>query len=303
MYKKVLVPLDGSELAEVALVYAKEVASKLRLSLVLLHVYSSAEAELVPARQAYINSKVDTIRRELKAETEAGIEPVSQEVTVRGELAKGYPAEEILRYAEENSIDFILVSTHGRTGIKLWTMGSVADKILRASKVPIWLIRAGVPPEIASDKWPTQRMLVLLDGSELAEAVLPHVETLTKQRGADLVDIVLLQVCEPTPFAVYYYSTVPIDWEDYIARCKREDEQHLAKIEKRLKDAGLKVRSELLMGKPADAIIDYVGKNPVNLIVMSTHGRSGLSRWVYGSVADKVLHGASTPIFLVRPRQ
>jgi len=301
MYKKMLVPLDGSDLAEVALVYAREVASRLRLAVVLLHVYSSAETELVPARQAYINSKVDTIRRELEVETEAGIEPVSEDVTVRGELAEGYPAEEILRYAEENSIDFILMSTHGRTGIKLWTMGSVADKILRASKVPIWLIRAGVPPEIISDKLQTRRMLVLLDGSELAESVLPHVETLAKQRGTDLIDIVLLQVCEPTPLAVYYYSTVPIDWQDYIARCKREDEQYLAKIEKRLKDAGLKVRYDLLMGKPADAIIDYVSENPVNLIVMSTHGRSGLSRWVYGSVAEKVLHGTSTPIFLVRP--
>lgn len=101
---------------------------------------------------------------------------------------------------------------------------------------------------------------------------------------------------------MYYYSTVPIDWQDYIARCKREDEQYLAKIEKRLKDAGLKVRYELLMGKPTDAIVEYLTKNPVNLVVMSTHGRSGLSRWVYGSVAEKVLHGTSTPIFLVRPR-
>ncbi len=300
MYKKMLVPLDGSELAEIALEYAKEVASKLRLSLVLLHVYSPAEAEQVPARQAYINSKVDTVRRELKA-AEAGSGPVSEEVTVRGELVEGYPAEEILRYAEENSIDFILMSTHGRTGIKLWAMGSVADKILRSSKVPIWLIRAGAPPEIISDRLPTRRMLVLLDGSELAESVLPHVETLARQRGADLVDIILLGVCEPMPVAAYYYSTVPIDWEDYIVRCKREDEQYLAKIEMRLKSAGLKAHLELLMGKPADAVIDYVSKNPVNLIVMSTHGRSGLSRWVYGSVAEKVLHGISTPIFLVRP--
>jgi len=301
MYKKVLVPLDGSELAEGALVYAKEVARRLRLAVVLFHVYGSAETELVPARQAYINSKVDTIRRELKAQTEAGIEPIGEEVTVRGELAEGYPAEEILRYAAENSIDFILMSTHGRTGIKLWAMGSVADKVLRASRVPIWLIRAGVPPEIISDKLPTRRMIVLLDGSELAESVLPHVETLAKQRGADLVDIILLGVCEPMPVAAYYYATVPIDWEDYIVRCKREDEQYLTNIEKRLKSAGLKAHSELLMGKPADAIIDYVSKNPINLIVMSTHGRSGLSRWVYGSVAEKVLHGTSTPIFLVRP--
>jgi nucleotide-binding universal stress UspA family protein len=301
MYKKMLVPLDGSELAEVALMYAKEVASKLHLSLVLLHVYSSVEAEHVPELQAYIDSKVDAVRRELKIGKVAGNLPAGEKLTVRGELAEGYPAEEILRYAEQNGIDFILMSTHGRTGIKLWTMGSVADKVLRASKVPVWLIRAGAPPEAISDKLPTRRMLVLLDGSELAESVLPHVETLAKQQGADLVDIILLGVCELTPVAVYYYSTVPIDWEDYIARCRLEDKQYLDNIEKRLKSAGLKAHSELLTGKPADAIIDYVSKNPVNLIVMSTHGRSGLGRWVYGSVAEKILHGTPTPVFLVRP--
>lgn len=300
MYKKMLVPLDGSELAEIAFTYAKEIAGKLCLSAILLHVYSSAEAEHVPELQAYIDSKVDTLKRELKKETGAGIQP-GEESTVRGELVEGYPAEEILRCAEQNNIDFILMSTHGRTGIKLWAMGSVADKVLRASRVPVWLIRAGAAPEIISDKFPARKILVLLDGSELAESVLPHVETLAKQQGPDLVDIVLLGVCEAMPVAAYYYSTVPIDWEDYIARCKREDEQYLSKIEKRLKDTGLKAHPELLMGKPADAIIDYVSKKPVDLIVMSTHGRSGLGRWVFGSVAEKILHGTSTPIFLVRP--
>ncbi len=292
MYKKMLVPLDGSELAEITLVYAREVARKLHLSLVLLHVYSPAEAEHVPEQQAYIDGNVDTLRRELKKETG---------LTVQGELAEGYPAEEILRYAEQNSVDFILMSTHGRTGIKLWTMGSVADKVLRASSVPVWLVRAGASPEDIYYKLPTRKLLVLLDGSELAESVLPHVETLAKQQGSDMVDIILLGVCELTPVGVYYYATVPIDWEDYIARCKLEDKQYLDNIEKRLKSAGLKAHPELLTGKPADAIIDYASKNPVNLIVMSTHGRSGLGRWVYGSVAEKILHGTSTPIFLVRP--
>jgi nucleotide-binding universal stress UspA family protein len=82
---------------------------------------------------------------------------------------------------------------------------------------------------------------------------------------------------------------------------KRQDEQYLAKIEKRLRDSGLNVRSEVLIGKPAETIVQYASENRASLIVMSTHGRSGPGRWVFGSVAEKVLHGVTTPILLVRP--
>jgi nucleotide-binding universal stress UspA family protein len=303
MYKRVLVPLDGSELAEVVFVYAKELAGRLGLDLVLLHIYSPDEAASVPMRRAYVERAAEIIKRQSEeAREKAGIKPGVKAVNVRGELAPGYPAEEILRYADENGIDLILMATHGRSGIKRWTMGSVADKVLRASKVPVWLIRAGIPQEIVYDKWPTRTILVLLDGSELAESVLPHVEAVAKQRGAELVDVILLSVCEPALLPSYYPAAMPLNWDDNVARCKRSNGEYLAKIEKRLKEAGLRVRSEVLAGKPAEAIVDYVSKNSVNLIVMSTHGRSGPSRWVLGSVAEKVLLGVSSPILLVRPR-
>jgi nucleotide-binding universal stress UspA family protein len=300
MYKKMLIPLDGSELAEVVLVYAIELTSRLGLEVILFHVYSPEEVELLPMRRTYIDKKVETMRRQLETQTKTGPKPISEKVEVHGELAEGYPAEEIIRYADDKGIDIILMGTHGRSGINRWAMGSVADKVLRASKVPIWLVRAGIPPETVLNKWPMRKVLVLLDGSELAESVLPHVEALAKQRGTEFIDVTLLEVLEPIPPAVYYFNyTVPIDWGDIIDRSEKEVEKYLARTEKRLKDAGLKVQSEFLMGKPAETIVDYVNKNPVNLVVMSTHGRSGLSRWVLGSVAEKVLLGVSSPIFLV----
>ena len=127
----------------------------------------------------------------------------------------GYPPDEILRYADENDVDLILMATHGRTGPKRWTMGSVADKILRASKVPVWLVRALIPDETPYDKWPSKTMLVPLDGSELAESVLPHAEALAKQRDTKLLEVVLLRVCEPTVAPSYYapeLSGVPLNW-------------------------------------------------------------------------------------------
>lgn len=311
MYKRILVPLDGSELAEVVFVYIKELAGRLGPDVILLRVYSPGERELLPMYQAYVERAAEIISRQSEeVRKRIGIQPGGKAVEARGELAVGYPAEEILRYADENNIDFILMATHGHSGIRRWAMGSVADKVLRASKIPVLLVRAGIPEEIVYDKWPKRTILVPLDGSELAETVLPHVEMLAKQHGAELVDVVLLRVCEHPVIPSDYPPTMRLSWEEHVkqemARVRRVSEQYLAGLEKRLKDVGLRVRSEVLVGKtlggnPADEIIDYANRNPFNLIVMATHGRSGLSRWAYGSVAERVLLGVSCPIFLVRP--
>jgi len=308
MYRKMLVPLDGSQLAEVVFPYAKELAGRLDLEIILLHVYSPAERESGAMHRAYIDRVTDIIRRQSEeVEGRMGVQPEKKAVQVQGEVAEGYPAEEILRYADKNDVDLILIATHGHSGVRRWAMGSVADKVLRASKVPVWLARAGIHEEIVYDKWPKRTVLVPLDGSELAESVLPHAEALAKQRGAELVEVVLVRVCEPPVIpADYPEASMPLSWEEHVeqvvAKCRHACEQYLAEVEKGLKDAGLEVRSEVLVGKPGNEIVDYVNRNPFNLIVMSTHGRSGLGRWAYGSIADKVLHGVSSPIFLVRPR-
>lgn len=302
-YKRMLVPLDGSELAEVVFTYAKELAGRLGTDIILFHVCAPEEGALLPMRRAYIERSVETIRRQSEELLKkSGAQPGSKSIEVRGEVATGYPAEEIIRYAEANDVDLIVMATHGRSGIKRWTMGSVADKVLRASGIPVWLVRAELPKEIVYDQLPTRKILVLLDGSGLAESVLPHVEAVAKQHDAGLVEVVLLGVSEPMLLPSYYPATLPLNWDDHITRCKRENEGYLTKVEKRLSDAGLKVKTEALVGKPADAIVDYASKNPVNLIIMSTHGRSGIGRWVFGSVAERVLLGVTSPILLVRPR-
>ncbi len=313
MYERMLVPLDGSKLAEVVFAYATELAGRLSLDVTLLHVCSPKEQESAPMHRAYVERAGETIRHHLEEiQKKAGIQPGSSAVATRGELAVGYPAEEILSYADENDIDLILMATHGRSGIRRWAIGSVADKVLRASKVPVWLVRAGIPEEVVYDQWTRRTILVPLDGSELAESVLPHVEALVKQLGTELVDVILLRVCEPPIISSDYPEAImPLSWEEHVeqqmARSKRVSEEYLTKVKKRLKDAGLKVRSEVLVGKPplgnpADEIVDYANRNPFNLIVIATHGRSGISRWAYGSVAARVLLGVSSPLFLVRPR-
>jgi nucleotide-binding universal stress UspA family protein len=302
-----LVPLDGSELAEKALIYAKELAGRLDLDVTLLYVCDKEEYQVLPMHRSYVERAADLAKTQIEAvRASTGGKSKAKAGQVVGRVTVGYPAEEILRHIDENNIDLILMTTHGRSGIKRWVMGSVADKVLRASRVPVLLIRAGIPDDIAYDKWPKTTILVPLDGSKLAESVLPHAEALAKQRGLDGAELVLLRVTEPPTIPSDYPAAMPESWEEHVemetARRKRDSQQYLAGIEKGLKDAGFNVRSEVLVGNPAEEIVGHCGRNRFSLTVIATHGRSGISRWAYGSVAEKVLLATSCPILVVRPR-
>lgn len=309
MYRRVLVLLDGSELAEVVFPFATELAARLDLEVVLLQVYGAIGRDFIPVHQAYVDRAAETIRHRVEdLQERLGVQPSSKVVEVRGELADGYYADEILRYADEHDVDLILMASHGRSGIRRWRMGSVADKVLRASKIPVLLVRAGVEDAVPYDRWPTRSLLVPLDGSEKAESVLPHAEALARQRAIEPVTVNLVRVCDP-PVAPSYYSPelsgVPLNWGEFMeqemTRCKHTATEYLAGIARRFEDAGVKAESEVLVGRAADEIIDYAGKHPFGIIVMTSHGRSGISRLVYGSVAESVLLGVTNPILLMKP--
>jgi nucleotide-binding universal stress UspA family protein len=304
MYRKMLVALDTSELSAASFPYAKELAARLNLSVILLHVHSPEERGVISRLQADIDHKAEIVKRQSEeVQKKIGVEPRDKVIQVQGEVALGSPDEEILRCAKENDVDLILMATHGRSGIRRLALGSVAEKVLRASNVPVWLVRPGTPEEVVYDRWPGRTMLVPLDGSALAEAVLPHVEVLSQQQGTDTVDVILLRVySRPVPPPVNEYTTASLD--EYMqmetARRKETAEEYLAQTENKLRDKGLVVRSEVLEGRPADEIIGYANANPCNLIVMSTHARSGLHQAIRGSVAAKVLQKADSPIVLVK---
>lgn len=302
-----LVPLDGSEPAEKVLVYAKELAARLDLDVSLLYVCTKEEYQVLPMHRSYVERLAEQVKTQTAAVRASMGGPSKGKVAqVSGRVTVGYPAEEILRYADENKIDLILMSTHGRSGMKRWVLGSVADKVLRASRLPVLLVRSGTSDETPYDKWPRRKLVVPLDGSKVAESVLPHLEALAKQKGLDGIEVLLLQVSEPPEIQSDYPASMPLTWEEHVkeetARRKRGAEQYLATVEKRLKDAGLNARSEALVGKPAQVIVDYCSKDGFNLIVMATHGRSGLSRWAFGSIAERVLQGTTSPIVVIRPR-
>lgn len=304
MYRKMLVPLDVSELSAVSFPYARELAARLDLEIILLHVQSPGEQGEIPRLQDDIRHRAEIVKRQAEEVRERiGIKPGGKAIQVRGEVATGSPAEEIIRSATENNVDLILMATHGRSGIKRLVLGSVAEKVLRTSNVPVWLVRPGAPEEVVNYQWPGKTILVPLDGSELAEAVLPHVEVLAKQRGTEQVEVILLRVygrALPPPVSEYT-AVVPAEYMQMETdRRKQIAGRYLAEIENQLRDKGLMVRSVVLEGRPAEQIIDYANAYPGNLIVMSTHARSGLRRAARGSVAADILQKANSPVVLVR---
>ncbi len=309
MYRKILVPLDGSAGAEVTLPFAKELAARMKgVEVALLHIVAPEErGKLEPMHRAYIAAAAESIRIQAgEIQKKLGVKPAGDSIKVTGDMVVGYPDDEIPRFAAAKGVDLILVSTQDGSGGKKRALGHVAEKIMRQSKIPVWLVRAGLRDAVPYDKWTKKTLIVVLDGSETAESVLPHVNTLAQQTG-ETIEVVLIRVCEPPPMPSYYsmeLSGVPLNWGQYVKQeldqCKQVSKAYLDGVEKRFKDKNISVRSEILLGKASSEIINYAANNPQSMIMMTTHGRSGLGRLVYGSVAESVLLSAFNPIFLVR---
>jgi nucleotide-binding universal stress UspA family protein len=307
MYRRILVPLDGSKTAEVVLPYAKELAGRLDLDPYFLHVCEPGSTETATADRIYINDLAQKVKYDIKEiQTETGEGKINRTLETVEEVIEGHAAEEIINYAQKKDIDLILLSTHGHSGIKQWAMGNNADKVLRKAKCPTLLVKAAIPEEIIHSEWCRRTILVPLDGSSTAEYALPHAEMLAKQRGIEPVKIVLVRVCEPVfVTADYPEASMKLTWEEHVKHMqdhvKEIAMQYLNKIQKRMEYSGIKVTSVVLMGKAADEIIKYAQDNAPNLIVMSTHGYSAVNRWEYGNIANKIVYGSRSPVFLVRP--
>jgi len=141
------------------------------------------------------------------------------------------------------------------------------------------------------------KVLVPLDGSEVAECALNHMQTIV--RGCNIVDVVLLRVISPTASYRESFATVS-DLERVESEERTAARAYLDATVKQLAEVGLNVQADMLSGDAAEAIVDYASDNGVDLIIMATHGRSGVRRWAMGSVADRVVRHASVPVLLAR---
>jgi nucleotide-binding universal stress UspA family protein len=300
MFEKLLVATDGSELAEAALPYAEELAGRLGSEVALLNICESEEQRASNMRQLYMSRLAETLEQGIREyrRLAGGLE--SEETKVESVIVTGNPAEEIIDYAETQHVSLIIMATHGRSGIRRWTMGSVATKVLRGSSVPLALIKAGEPRPAMRERWLLAKALLPLDGSEVGETAVAYVEELAVRLK---MEVTLLQVVEPKYIAI---GAEPWDYSPYRQEWLEAMEQsacaYLAGIEQRLNAKGIVVNSRIESGVATERILEVAEQIGADVIAMSTHGRSGVARWAIGSVADRLAHAGNIPLILVRAR-
>ncbi len=286
MYERIVVPLDGSDIAEAALPAAIEIARVLGSRIILLNVCNMSKEEC-DVYQDYLDMQAKKVAGQIERKADTVI-------------VKGNAADEIVNYIDKNKIGLTIMGTHGRSGISQWAIGSVAEKVVREANQPILLMRSQEKCTV-SDEGILNRIIVPLDGSERGEAALPYVEEIARVSHGEIVLLHILEKQYHFATAADSYVQIPYTAEE-MKPIKAEVQAYLDKVSQRLLAKGLHVRSEMLEGKPAEAIITFSGKTGINMIAISTHGRTGLSRVVFGSVTDKVIHSSCARVLIVRPQ-
>ncbi|MBM3142030.1 MAG: universal stress protein [Chloroflexi bacterium] len=283
MYEKILVPLDGSELAEQAIPYVEWLARKFNSEVIFITVCFAGDP-LERALKEYIERRAEKIQ--------------SLGMKARSACIEGEPATSIIDFACKNDVSLIVISTHGRTGVSHWPLGSIANKVVQRSHIPVFLVRSSHLGKAPADK-ELRKILLTLDGSHFSEAIIPYVEKLAKGMDSEAA---LLRVIEPAklPQLAAYRDRKKYE-KDFMAKLEREAERYLDKKKTALASKGVKVNSVLLEGKPVETILQYAEDNSVNLIALTTHGFSGITKWAYGSVASRIIEGSPKPVLLVRP--
>ncbi len=291
MIKSILLPLDGSRLAESVLPYASELATKTGAELTLFTSIHQVDAWTGYLAQVDTGQQSELAAVYLKEKAE---ELRARGLKVRTEIVYGAPAETILNYAADQDVDLIAMSTHGRSGITRWAFGSVADKVLHSTHRPLLLIRGA---EQGEQSGVISKILVPLDGSKVSLAVLPFVEELAQTLGASLVLFHALPLLSALPGA----ETAPLYVGNMYETLQAQAEQLLGRVEKEVKQRGIEVSRLVAVGSEVTHIVQAAQDTGADLIALSTHGRSGLDRWVMGSVAEGVVRRSALPCLVIRP--
>jgi nucleotide-binding universal stress UspA family protein len=308
----ILVPLDGSRLAEQVLPHVEVLAPLLGASVCLLHVVpTSAHITMVgdsilgffgvdepPERYDQRERRVWEIERQ---RAESYLEPRAARLRAAGldvaiAVRLGQPAETIVEAAKHWHANFIAMATHGASGLRRWALGSVADKVVQASTTPVLVVRGA---EGAREV--PKRILVPLDGSQLAKQALPIAGNLALHGPAELI---LLRAVMPAELWPEFRPFDPTISQPELSAANPYDQaaHDLEACAANLRREQIAASTIVAVGHAAEAIVDEAARREADLIVMATHGYGGLKRWALGSIADKVLHATTTPLMLVRVR-
>lgn len=303
MYRSIVVPLDGSAFGRRAVPVALALARRDHAVVRLVHVHEPVA--YAAGEPIYVSTHVDELRGTMRTDLTALAARLTQEalVQVDAEFLDGSVVPTLERYLAGRSADLVVMMTHGWGGVRRAWLGSVADGLVRQSPVPVLLVRAGA-------EWPGnlieplfRRVLVPLDGSGRAEVVLDHVVRLGGTSEATLYTLLTLVLPLPLPLLDY---PEPIS-ESAIGHpgLERQRDAALAyqsTVAEGLRQQGVRVETRVVVHpRAAEGILEEAEAQQADLIALATHGRGVVSRFFLGSVADKVVRGASMPLLVYRP--
>ncbi len=297
MYTRILVPLDGSATAEAVLPYVEAFAAGFQTSVELMSVIDigAMTTHLAPDKVHHLDTIIAAEEKKCATYLKNAAKIFSRFPT-ECRIVRGHPAETILETTSKDRDTLIAMATHGRSGAKRWLLGSVAEKVLRGATNPLFLVRAAAAN--ASPQRILNSIVVPLDGSSLAEQILP---TVANWARAFDVEVTLIRAFE-FPASAYYGSEDYLpDFDAFRKEARKEAAAYLKKKEISLVGEGVRTVSTVTIeGSAADEIIGYAQTAPRALIAMSTHGRSGVRRWILGSVTEKVVRHGNDPVLVLR---
>lgn len=288
MYNEILVPTDGSAAADAATETALTLAERFDAS---LHAINVVELEGSP-----IDAESE-VAEEITRRGEETLETLSDTAADVGVSATTLMRETvdpvhqtIVDYARDHDVDLIVMGTHGRTGLNRLVLGSVTERTLRTSPVPVLTVHEDT---VLGSNF--ERVLVPTDGSDAANVAADHGITIAETTGAAMH---VIHVVDLTSVSGEFGSA------EVLKALEDAGRQAVDDVIGRAEDAGLRsVEASVLSGTPARAILDYADERDIDLIAMGTHGRTGLERYFLGSVTEKIVRIADVPVLTVSSHQ
>lgn len=292
--RRVLFPTDFTDGSKQAFPQAAYLADWHDAELHILNVTGRHRHDYEKTKEHFpisVDTLTEWLRRPSEAIEGANWPDLSALSVTQKQVESAAAADRIVAYTEEEDIDLVVMGTHGRRGLNRMLFGSVTEEVVRKAPCPVFTVRAGA--DVAPNR-AVRRILVPVDFSDASEEAVLHAKEIAFTYGAE---IDLLHVVEE-PFYPPPYGLDPIDFPT---------EEVLERVETQLADLAREeigyehVMVQATTGSPPHEILEYVDENEIDLVVIATHGRTGLDRVLLGSVTERVLRQSPTPVFVVKP--
>ena len=313
MFTRVLVPLDGSQVAEGILPYVTQFAKRMNAGVVLHTSVDPASIYVStmygPQQESRTDPGVDAaseghVEADILRDIESDLNVVARGLADQGietdvVATLGQPVEQILTTAEVEKCDLIALATHGRSAVGRGLLGSVTDRVVHLSTLPVLTISPARAEKRPDSEYQIRNVIVPMDGSELGESSLPAVEGLAVAMSLQVHLVLAFDLVEHDWRHRYELALAGIGSSP--EQLKAHHKEYLDSVAEGLVSRGLDVKTEVLMGPTKPAILEYARESPQDIIVMATHGRSGFRRLLLGSVTEAMVRSSSVPVLIIPP--